>query len=99
MSITAIFTERLQALEPKHIQLVDDSARHKGHAGASEGGGHYTLLVVSDKFAGVNAISRHRMVYSAVADLIPHVIHALSIKAFAPTEWGEPYTDTDINRS
>ena len=74
-----------QALAPLSIDVVDDSAQHAGHAGAREGG-HYRVSLVASAFAGRPQLERHRMVYSAVAPLIGHGIHALSIIARAPDE-------------
>src|SRR5690606_12516200 len=50
----------LAALEPESIEVIDDSARHAGHPGAREGGGHYEVTVVSPRFAGKSRIERHR---------------------------------------
>ena len=78
---------RLQAaLEPIKCHLQDDSAAHKGHAGAAGGAGHYTVTIVSKKFEGLNRISRHRLVYDAVGDLMHTEIHALVIQALSPSE-------------
>jgi BolA family transcriptional regulator, general stress-responsive regulator len=74
-----------QALAPQSIEVVDDSARHAGHAGAREGG-HYRVTLVASAFAGRPQLERHRMVYSAVAPLMGRGIHALSIIAHAPNE-------------
>lgn len=79
-------TERLQALEPDHLEVIDDSHHHVGHAGAADGRGHFTVLMVSKRFAGVNTLRRHRLVYEAVGDLMLTDIHALSIHALAPGE-------------
>ncbi len=68
-------------LSPTHIDIVDESHMHTGHAGAASGAGHFSVTIVSDKFAGKSAIQRHRMVYLAVDDLMRSEIHALSIKA------------------
>ncbi len=79
--------ERLeQALAPSLCELQDDSAAHKGHAGAASGAGHYSLTIVSQKFEGLNRISRHRLVYDAVGDMMHSEIHALVIRAFCPSE-------------
>ena len=78
--------ERLQALEPDHLEVVDDSHRHAGHAGAADGRGHFTVFVVSKHFAGQNTLRRHRLVYEAVGDMMITDIHALSIEALAPGE-------------
>jgi BolA protein len=83
-------TERLQALEPEHLEVRDDSHRHAGHAGAADGRGHFTVLAVSKRFAGLNTLRRHRLVYEVVGDLMVTDIHALSIQALAP---GEAATD------
>ncbi|MEZ0316706.1 MAG: BolA family protein, partial [Methylophilaceae bacterium] len=56
-----------------------------GHAG-NTGGGHFTLTVVSSQFCEKSQIIRHRLIYQAVADLIPTKIHALSIRAIASDE-------------
>lgn len=77
--------QRLAGLEPVLLEIVDDSAKHAGHAGNS-GGGHFTLTVVSSQFSGKSQIMRHRLIYQALQDLIPARIHALSISAIAPDE-------------
>lgn len=74
-----------QAFAPLSIDVVDDSARHAGHAGAREGG-HFRVTLVAPAFAGRAQLERHRMVYSAVAPLMGRGIHALSIVAQAPNE-------------
>ena len=78
--------EQLAALEPTQIEIVDDSHLHAGHAGARDGGGHYRLSIVSAQFIGKNTLARHRMIYSALHELMQHDIHALHIKAIAPDE-------------
>lgn len=78
--------EKLAALNPIRVELIDDSALHAGHEGAKSGGGHYRLLVVSAAFTGISTLARHRLVYNAVGDLMHQRIHALSIKSLAPNE-------------
>ncbi len=73
-------------LSPESMDLLDESHKHAGHAGAKGGAGHYDLTIVSGQFEGKNTMQRHRMVYAAVEGMMPHEIHALSIKAFAPDE-------------
>ena len=75
-----------QALSPTHIDIIDESHLHAGHAGAASGAGHFNVTIISDKFTGKSAIQRHRMVYLAVNDLMPSEIHALSINAQTPEE-------------
>jgi BolA protein len=80
--------ERLrERLAPLHLELRDESARHAGHAGASSGGGHFRLVVVSAAFAGLARIEQHRLVHAALSDLMRERIHALSITTYLPGEW------------
>ena len=79
--------DRLLAnLGPAEIDLEDESALHAGQAGAASGGGHYRLRITSAKFAGLNLVTRHRLVYDAVHDMMHKEIHALAITAVAPSE-------------
>ena len=78
---------RLQDLVPTALEVHDDSAEHAGHAGAAGGGGHFSLLIVSNAFTGISRLERHQKVLARVRDLLPHPIHALSIKALAPDEF------------
>jgi BolA protein len=80
-------TERLQlGLEPVQLEVIDDSHRHAGHAGAADGRGHFTVLVVSKRFENLGTLKRHKLVYEAVGDMMTTDIHALSIQALAPGE-------------
>jgi BolA protein len=74
------------ALQPAELQVIDDSHLHSGHAGAAGGHGHFTVLLVSERFAGLPVVRRHRLVYEAVGDMMQTDIHALSITALAPGE-------------
>ena len=79
--------ECLAALEPVSLDLVDESARHAGHAGAAPGGQtHWRLSIVSPRFAGQPTVARHRMIYQALGGLMQHPIHALAITARSPEE-------------
>lgn len=73
------------ALQPSSLRVQDDSAQHVGHAGAREGG-HFTVRVVSARFAGLPRVARHRLVYDALAPLMREGIHALAIEAHTPEE-------------
>lgn len=78
--------ERLASLAPEQIEITDESAAHAGHAGAASGGGHFHITIVSNRFAGHNAVGRHRLIYQALGDLMGSQIHALSITAVTPDE-------------
>lgn len=76
----------LAALQPVQMEIIDDSHKHAGHEGARSGGGHYTLHIVSTQFAGKPTLARHRMIYSALGEMMKHDIHALNIQAYTPEE-------------
>jgi BolA protein len=82
----ALIRERLEAaFAPTALEIVDDSHRHVGHAGARDGRGHFTVKIVSSKFVGTKPLERHRMVYEALGSLMLTDIHALSVVAQAPS--------------
>ena len=83
------------ALEPLHLEVIDESAAHAGHAGAEGGAGHYRVRILSEKFRGLPVLARHRLVYEALRPLIPQDIHALGIEADAPGERASPPTFID----
>ncbi len=79
--------ERMAKLQPRKLELHDESGQHEGHAGARPSGGtHWRLIVVSDAFRGQGVVARHRMVYEALGDLMKGDIHALKIEASAPEQ-------------
>jgi BolA protein len=73
----------LEVLSPTELDIVNESHLHVGHAGASGGAQHFAVRIVSPQFAGINRMAQHRLVYAALADLMPHPIHALRIDAKA----------------
>jgi len=81
-TIEAIEDALRSRLTIAHLEVVDDSWRHAGHAGAAAGGGHYIVTVVSPDFAGKSSVERHRMVYDALG---VHM-HALALTTRAPGE-------------
>ncbi len=74
------------ALAPVSLDVVDESHKHAGHAGARDGRGHFAVAIVSEAFAGLAPLARHRKVYAALGDLMTTDIHALSIHARTPAE-------------
>jgi BolA protein len=85
--IPEILRSRLASLSPVYVDIRDDSAEHAGHSGARAGGGHFSLLVVSNCFLGQTRLARHRAILATVGDLIPQPVHALAIEAYAPDEF------------
>lgn len=86
MSVTASEVEAaLRAgLAPVALEVVDDSDKHVGHAGAREGR-HFSVSITSARFQGLGRVARHRLVYDALVELMPRGIHALAIDARTPT--------------
>jgi BolA protein len=77
----AVMRERLErAFQPVRLQIVDDSEKHKGHAGNDGYAGHYTVIIASQAFKNKSLVNAHRDVYSVLNDMIPGEIHALVIK-------------------
>lgn len=75
------------AFMPARLDLVDESHKHAGHAGARpEGETHFRLVIVSDAFTGLGRIDRQRRIYDLLADELAERVHALSIRAMTPTE-------------
>ncbi len=75
-----------KALTPTHLEVIDDSAAHAGHAGAMEHpeAGHYRVIITSEAFVGKSSIARHRMIYQALGDLMHRRIHALVLETKTP---------------
>ena len=91
LSIKDEIVARLNSLEPSVLHVSDDSAAHASHRGASEhfqktgnsDGSHFEIRIVSAQFAGTNLLTRHRMIYQLLDDLLKSRIHALKIDARA----------------
>ncbi len=71
---------------PTELLIKDQSHLHAGHEGAKDGRGHFDVTIVSEEFEGQSRIQRHRMVYDALTELLATDIHALRIRALAPSE-------------
>lgn len=86
--VAAEIDKRLRAaLAPERLEVINDSARHRGHAGDDGSGeSHFTVRVVAATFASMSRLQRQRAVNSALADLLKERIHALAIEARAPGE-------------
>lgn len=87
-AVLAQLRERLAVLEPQLLEIEDESHRHAGHPGAASGGGHYRLRLVSQCFAGLPRLARHRLVYDALDGLMKREVHALSMTLQTPEERG-----------
>ena len=82
---TEIETRLQNALAPQLLAVIDDSEKHRGHAGHdARGESHFTVEIVSAAFIGKNRVARQRAVNHALADLLVERVHALAIKAREP---------------
>lgn len=83
----ALIRQRLEAaFQPIELEIVDDSQRHAGHAGARDGRGHFNVRLVSATFSGKRQVERHKLVYAALGSLMQTDIHALGLAALSPDE-------------
>ena len=86
-TVDRIRTTLVGGLAPQHLDVIDESARHAGHAGARPGETtHVRVRVLAAAFAGKSRIERHRLVNELLASEIAAGLHALAIEARAPGE-------------
>lgn len=84
----AITSRLTEALNPTHLEVINESAQHRGHAGDDGSGeSHFRVVVESASFEGLGRVARQRLVNQALADLLRDHVHALAMKTTAP---GEP---------
>jgi len=82
--IESLLRERLGA---RHVEVIDESHLHAGHAGAAGGAGHFRAVVVSPLFQGKTPLERQRLVYGALAEMMGPEIHALAMQTLTPEQW------------
>jgi BolA protein len=76
-----------EAFQPQRLDVIDESHKHSGHAGAREGGEtHFRVRVVSDAFTGKRQVERHRLVYEALKAEMAERVHALALTTSTPEE-------------
>jgi len=71
---------------PVQLDIVDESHKHAGHAGARDGRGHFRVRVVATAFAGLSPVQRHQRVYAALSTMMQTDIHALALETRTPDE-------------
>jgi BolA protein len=76
-----------EKLGAQHVAVIDQSSLHDGHVGSQGGGGHFQVMVVSDRFRGLARIAAQRIVYEALGEMMTNDIHALSMRTLTPEEW------------
>lgn len=92
MSIADTIKEKLtRSLTPVRLDVVDESHKHAGHAGANpDGESHFSVTVVSALFDGKSRVDRQRMVYGALAEEMAGRVHALALQTLSPEEDATP---------
>jgi BolA protein len=82
-----ISDKQTHAFRPSRLELLDDSSRHAGHAGAdARGESHFNLTIEAEAFQGLSRVARQRAVYAVLKEELAGQLHALSVKALAPGE-------------
>lgn len=84
--VTRLIEKKLtEALSPAHLEIINDSDSHRGHAGHDGSGeSHFTVVIEAPAFEGKTRVAMQRMVMDALKEELKGKIHALSIKASAP---------------
>jgi len=82
MGVADEIQTRLEAaFAPRHLSVVDESERHRGHAGYQEGGeSHFRVAISAPAFSPMSRIARHRAVHEALGPDLVGRIHALSLQ-------------------
>lgn len=80
-----LIRQRLQALAPIELDIIDESHLHAGHAGSKNGASHFRVFICSAQFIGLNRVAQQRLVFSTLNDLMPYPIHALALSTKVPS--------------
>jgi len=83
VSTQKIIEEKLQELNPTHVEIINESHMHAGPATDS----HFKLIVVSEAFESVRTVARHQKLYKILAQELQGPVHALSLFLYTPEEW------------
>jgi BolA protein len=75
------------AFAPEHLEVEDESAAHRGHAGFAPGGSHFRVVIVSGAFRTQDLVTRQRAVHAALARPLAAGVHALALRTLTPEEW------------
>ncbi|MEK9903026.1 MAG: BolA/IbaG family iron-sulfur metabolism protein [Gammaproteobacteria bacterium] len=85
-AITSIETKLKKALQPSHLEVIDESYLHNVEPGRES---HVRIVAISNLFEGLNLVKRHQLIYAEIQDEIAGPIHALSLHTFTDDEWLE----------
>ncbi len=88
MTVAAAIERKLtERFAPTRLEIIDESHRHAGHAGAQPGGEtHFSVTLVSAAFAGLGRVARQRLVYETLAEELAGCVHALALTTLAPAD-------------
>jgi len=86
MKVQAAIEQKLSALDPAHLEVVNESHMHNVPDGSES---HFKVTVVSDQFDGKMLVARHRLVNQLLADELAGTVHALALHTKTPDEWFE----------
>ena len=92
--LDAVGQRLTQALDATRLDIKDVTHRHRRHAEAQDGRAHFEVRIVSTRFVGTNRLTRHRMVYEALDDLMQTEIHSLAITALTPDQDSDSQSHT-----
>ncbi len=95
MANEALVEKLKEELNADHVDIIDNSWMHAGHAAVANGpkeGTHLSIVIVSPKFEGVSLLNRHRMVHEVLEESFKQHLHALELKAYTPSEWQSKVT-------
>lgn len=93
MSLESTIKQKLQELNPTHVEIINESHMHSGPATDS----HFKLVVVSTEFENVRAVARHQRLYKMFAEELQGQVHALSLFLYAPEEWQQAEVPSSPN--
>jgi BolA protein len=74
---------------PSHLEVIDESNKHFGHAGWREGGEtHFRVRIASDRLIGRTRVAQHRAIMDTLSEELQSRVHALAIEVLpaAPSE-------------
>lgn len=91
---STIETKLAAALDPVHLQVINESGNHNVPAGSES---HFKVIVVAAEFDGKRLIARHRRVNEVLADELAHSIHALAVHTYTAAEWRERFGEAPMS--
>src|SRR5688572_25140258 len=82
----AIETKLRVALDPRHLEVINESHLHNVPAGSES---HFKVVAVSSSFEHKSLVSRHRQIFHLLDDELKAGVHALAMHLYTPLEWSK----------